>query len=415
MSVGSAAYCSSCGAARPPGAQFCPSCGRAYDGAGTPAAAESSTARQTAMFGGIAWLGSAAMIAYLGLLQLGYVGSVIDAGDLQATAIWNLVTAALTLFFAARLLTSPTRGILGTSAAWAALTAIWGAFQIANGVTHWAYIGATVAALAAGILSLVARSSMPAPPPATWTPTPAAGPLPPAAAQDPTVVAAPVALPPAIVAPVAAPPAIVAPVSEPPTSSSRSRRPLVIGGLLIAGLGLAAGAFVLLWAPHQKAPGVANVPTPSASRVATLPPTIQPPPPEPVAVAIGEASRMRGGNNQPLGDVTVIDAKSAKTVAGDKPGAGKRYVVARVSYDAKPLTAPLLWLYSKADWRLEDDAGHLFRPLSHAPEPTLTEGALHPGDVVAAWLAFEVPKTASGLTLQLMTTDGDPLIEVPVP
>ena len=216
MNVGSDAYCSGCGAPRPTGAQFCPTCGRAFDGASPAASAEAFNARLVAMFGGIAWLVSAAMIAYLGLLQLGYVGTIIDPGGLQATAIWNLVTAALTLYFAARLLTSPTRGILGTSAAWAALAVIWDGYQIANGVTHWAYIGATVAALVAGVLSLVARSSMPAPPPATWTPTaPAAGPN-------------------------------AAPVAEASTSRPRSRRPLLIGGLVIAGLGLAAVAAVLL-------------------------------------------------------------------------------------------------------------------------------------------------------------------------
>jgi hypothetical protein len=48
-----------------------------------------------------------------------------------------------------------------------------------------------------------------------------------------------------------------------------------------------------------------------------------------------------------LGNVTVVEAESPTTIAGDKPAANSRYVVARVQYHASRLPSSLLWEYSK--------------------------------------------------------------------
>jgi hypothetical protein len=134
-----------------------------------PAPATPGQSTQVTTLAGLAWIACAGLTGYLAFIQLGYVGTVVDDGSLQSNALWNGVTAALTLFFGAKLLTKPDRGFLGTSAAWAVLVVLWNGYNIMNGATHEAYIGATVAALAAGVLSWSARSGMPAPPPQTVT------------------------------------------------------------------------------------------------------------------------------------------------------------------------------------------------------------------------------------------------------
>jgi len=186
------AFCPHCGAKRPEWARFCASCGQAYDNA--PAAAQEPSsvlpplappaasgwaqtpitpppvpaapgqATQVTTLAGLAWIVCAALTGYLAFIQLGYAGTVLDDGSLQSAALWNGVTAALTLFFGAKLLTKPDRGFLGTSTAWAVLVVLWNGYNIMNGATHEAYIGATVAALAAGVLSWSARSGMPVAP-----------------------------------------------------------------------------------------------------------------------------------------------------------------------------------------------------------------------------------------------------------
>lgn len=185
--MNAAIYCPQCGAQRIGSFRFCRQCGLDFDSkdvaapvtfrpspqpiASSPSIAQpvdpnapATSAKSTstvAMLGGIAWLAGAAAIGYLAVLQLGYVGSVLDDGSLQGTAIWNGVSAALTLYFGARLLTGPSRGILGTSAAWGALTVIWQVFNISRGATHETYLVATVAAGMAAILSLAARNETP--------------------------------------------------------------------------------------------------------------------------------------------------------------------------------------------------------------------------------------------------------------
>lgn len=118
-----------------------------------------------ATLGGIGWIVSALLIGYLALLQLGYSGFAaqvgVSASDLQSLALWNGITAAVTVYFAVRLLMNPDRGILLTSAGWAALSVVWGVYQVANGATNDAFLGSVVAAGAAGVLSIAARPAAP--------------------------------------------------------------------------------------------------------------------------------------------------------------------------------------------------------------------------------------------------------------
>lgn len=185
--MNTAIYCPQCGARRLGSFRFCRQCGLDFDSGeiaspivfrkdpqasvvGSPRVPELAetggpptsqhNAGTLAILGGVAWLACAAAIGYLALLQFGYVGSVLDDGSLQGTAIWNGISAALTLYFGARLLTGPTRGLLGTSAAWGALTVVWQVFNISRGATHETYLVATLAAGMAAVLSLAARQQM---------------------------------------------------------------------------------------------------------------------------------------------------------------------------------------------------------------------------------------------------------------
>lgn len=178
---GSAAFCPQCGAKRLGNYRFCTTCKFDYDAmaggqapathaapapAPSPTAASPSGSSPVVLLAGVSWIACAALTGYLAILQLSYAGSFVDDGTLTEAAIWNGGAAALTLFFGAKLLTSPSRGFLGTSVAVAALVLVWNIYSVLNGVTHWAYIGATVAALAAGVLSFAARSAWPSPGPA---------------------------------------------------------------------------------------------------------------------------------------------------------------------------------------------------------------------------------------------------------
>ena len=184
-------FCPHCGTKGREWARFCASCGQAYDSAlaaphqpasvmppplappaatgwaqtpnpttPPPAPTAPGQSTQVTTLAGIAWIICAALTGYLAFIQLGYAGTIVDDGSLPSLALWNGVTAALTLSFGAKLLTKPDRGFLGTSTAWAALVVLWNGYNIMNGATHEAYIGATVAALAAGVLSWSARSGM---------------------------------------------------------------------------------------------------------------------------------------------------------------------------------------------------------------------------------------------------------------
>ncbi|MFZ5855109.1 MAG: hypothetical protein ACOYXS_11570 [Chloroflexota bacterium] len=121
-----------------------------------PSALGQQAANTPALLAGAAWIASAAFMGYLALLQLGYANVSPELGSL---ALWNGLTAAITLYFGARLLVRPA-GVLTGSVIWGVLTVAWNGYQIAQGATHEAYLGATVTAGMATVLSFVARSQM---------------------------------------------------------------------------------------------------------------------------------------------------------------------------------------------------------------------------------------------------------------
>jgi hypothetical protein len=62
----------------------------------------------------------------------------------------------ITLYFGARLLRRGNRSDLRSSVVWAAISVIGGVYQIANGVSSDVFAASVIAALVAGVVSLVA-------------------------------------------------------------------------------------------------------------------------------------------------------------------------------------------------------------------------------------------------------------------
>jgi hypothetical protein len=171
-------FCSRCGAARHGGDRFCSKCGldfwQAAAGREQPEAVPQGPPTGTAaaalahadarsnttlpLIAGLAWLVAAALTGYLAFLQLQFSGDSNTrlAEEARNLAIGNGVSAAITVFFGAKLLIGADRRFLFNSAAWGALSVAWGAYQISQGVTADVFIAATVAAGVAGIVSLVA-------------------------------------------------------------------------------------------------------------------------------------------------------------------------------------------------------------------------------------------------------------------
>jgi hypothetical protein len=108
-------------------------------------------------FAGFAWLASAALTAFLAYQQWSF-SVEFPSSDLASTAVWNGVTAAITLFFAARLIGTPSRSILDWSIVWALISVVSGVYQVATaeGVGD-VFVLSVIAAATAGVLSFVAR------------------------------------------------------------------------------------------------------------------------------------------------------------------------------------------------------------------------------------------------------------------
>ncbi len=162
-------FCPNCGTPRTLGARFCASCGQAFlSGEAGPAGTLSppgSDAATAALLGGLSWLVTAALTAYLAFQQwdLSRTLSVLGLSDegLGAYAAVNAITGLITLFFGARLLTGPSRGLLGTSIAWSILSVLGGVAQLTGGTGNDIFALGIIAAAAAGVLSYVARQALP--------------------------------------------------------------------------------------------------------------------------------------------------------------------------------------------------------------------------------------------------------------
>ena len=173
-------FCPNCGHKRLGNFRFCTGCKFDFDMgtmAPTPAAYVAPSPAVTpappaptvvpsntlALLAGLAWLGTAAVTAYLAFLQLDYGNTLRAAGlddqGLSGLALWNGMSAILTAVFGAKCLRNPTRGFLGFSIFWGVVSVGWGTYQVINGATHWAFIAGLIGAGLAGILSFVAREN----------------------------------------------------------------------------------------------------------------------------------------------------------------------------------------------------------------------------------------------------------------
>jgi hypothetical protein len=132
--------------------------------AATEAQLANASPGSAATLGGLAWLLSALLAGYLAYQQWTFGRLVGGANQYETAAAWNVISAIVTLVFATRLLMRPTRGTLGSSVVWAALSVAWGVYQIANGVTGDVFVLSILAAAAAGVLSFVARQGVAANP-----------------------------------------------------------------------------------------------------------------------------------------------------------------------------------------------------------------------------------------------------------
>lgn len=108
---------------------------------------------------GIAWLVGAAAIGYLAFLQLEYSGlGFADADEARGLALWNGASAAITAYFGAMAIVTPSRGRMAGGVVWAVINVVWGGYQVSQGLTHGAFILALVAFSLAGILAFVGWS-----------------------------------------------------------------------------------------------------------------------------------------------------------------------------------------------------------------------------------------------------------------
>lgn len=375
-------FCPNCGSPRLPGARFCGSCGQAFDAAavspatttGSPQRAPApnpepaSASGPPAVLAGVAWLITAALSGYLAYQQwtLSQQLASLGIGDegLGAYAAWNAVAGAITLFFGARLLTSPSRRLLDASAAWAVLSVLGGLAQMASGTGNDVFAWGTIAAAAAGVLSFVARQAIPRAPTQAMTaaaPGWLAGPGPNASSVSASVTTA----------------------DRPPSSSGTAEK-VVIGLIIMAVLG--GGTLLLLNAQAQRSNEIASA-VPTAPPRATAFSRTSAPIDEYVA-QMGEAVDLVDlSDNSPLGSVTVIKNGKPSELLGSGPTPGYRYIAALVRYAAEAT-----WSYNLYDWAVHDSSGIQYDPLFYAPNPSLSYGDLPAGRKVEAWVAFEVPE-----------------------
>lgn len=395
-------FCPNCGAPRAPGARFCGSCGQPFEAAaavsttGSPQTGPGvSSPPNTAAMAGLAWLITAALTAYLAYEQWSLSQAVVALGisdeGLAGYAGWNAIAAAITLFFGARLLTTPSRKLLDRSAAWAALSVLGGVAQIALSAGSGLFALVTIGSAVAGVLSYVGRQAIPPGP----TTAPSSSVVSGWQAASASAAAAQVA------------PAVTGPQTPPSSGGSKTAERVVIALIVLAVLG--GGA--LLYARMQvqnTLDAVASQPTFTTPRPATARP-VTPPPQDASTARIGEAIDLVDTNGDDLGTVTVIKNGKPSELLGSGPTAGYRYIAALVNY-----TARVSWSYNLFDWAAHDTRQFQYEPLAYAPNPGLSYGTLAAGRQVEGWVAFEVPEDVREVWLDFQTYDGEVIFTVQI-
>jgi hypothetical protein len=394
-------FCPQCRTPRVGTYRYCASCGFDYGAIGPagPQRAERTDAGAVtpALLAGIAWILSAVLMGYLALLQLGYAN--IAGTDLRSLALWNGLSAAITLYFGARMLRNPT-GILTASIVWGVLTVAWNGYQIAQGATHEAYLGATVTAGAAAVLSWAARSQAAAPK-AKAIPEPPAPLL--VEAKAPEAHAEP---------PIHQPPAPAVPVeslsyterfrtTQPapnPLPAQVDRVPVWLYAALVLAALFVLAAIGLVLAQSGVLPGIAGAaPTARAQTVGSTP--YRPAPtqaPAPGVVAMGQAVHIVCDGVDCM-DVSVDKVAFAAGYTdpqgyyNDTPAKGDAYVAVHVTYTATGSNAT----YNPFDWAIyvNDVAGGYPAGVLNGPTPQLSFGQLPDGKTAAGWIVYEVPAT----------------------
>jgi hypothetical protein len=127
--------------------------------------------------------------------------------------------------------------------------------------------------------------------------------------------------------------------------------------------------------------------------------TVAPPPglqlavtPKIARVAVGQAAQL----NFFSVTVTEVDSHWTNTNSFEQPRKGSHFVTVRVQYQA---TGQEKASYNQFDWTLTDPPGSRFIPSFVPRDPPLRSGELEPGRTVKGWIVYEVPDTATGLTL----------------
>jgi hypothetical protein len=185
-------FCPDCGKPRT-GERFCANCGKDFwrrasgvtglSGRATSAppapppvtapttSPPSDNAKTLSTLSGIGYLVGAAAVGYLAYLQLdagnlinqlGLESSGYRSSDFYGYAVLNGISAAITVYFAIRLLVTPTRGRLMGAAVWGAINLVWGIIQLSNTPgANAAFLIATVAFGLAGAVAFAAWSQTP--------------------------------------------------------------------------------------------------------------------------------------------------------------------------------------------------------------------------------------------------------------
>lgn len=146
--------------------------------------------------------------------------------------------------------------------------------------------------------------------------------------------------------------------------------------------------------PATAAPGPTVAPRPAASAAPSIPP---------VQVAYRTAAPVTQGGRE-VGRVTVQAVRQVKkttAVASDQ-----RLIVAEVRLDAELARLP----YDELQFRLEDDNGSRYAPVTEAAPEPLGSGMLAPSANRSGQVAFAIPKGRKAVSVVLTDDRGSDLV-----
>ena len=383
-------FCANCKSRRPDHANFCPSCGGAFDAPPTHAighVAAASTGSgwsgKPAILAGLAWLAASAVMGYIAYQQSVLSQQMLAAGDgdrgLGGYAAWNAVSGIVTFYLAVRWMTGPSRGFMGRSIAWSVLSLGSGVLQTGSGGFDDFFVFATIASATGGVLSLLARLGMS---PDLDGPVEIGG-VEPVSSGIPSTPGMP--------------------------ATARSGRISAEGIMVVLIAAAALGGGALLVNRPMGGEAAANDAPPSPSEQPATPQATMPPARNAYDARIGEVVGLRDGNAAPVGSITVVKAGKPSKLAGSSPRPGYRYIAARVKF-----VSMAAWSYSRLDWAAHDARRLAYEPLPEAPNPPLKTGALDAGHQAEGWVVFEVPRNVREVWLDYRPLDQSVIFSVQI-